>query len=155
METKEETSKETSKKGRKRAIEVTEELLIEVERMAGQGLTQVQIAAFYGVTARCWDKTKNRDKRIREAMRKGKAKTIVEVSGILMEHIRSGSVPAAMFYLKTQARWSEKNSLTVKSNVKSTQPIYKIETNDPIEASKIYQSIMTGSYKDERNGTSQ
>lgn len=62
-----------------------------------------------------------------------------------MQLIRSGNLDAIKFYLKNKAGWSEKNSLSVDSSVKSKKTLLKIETDDQIEASKIYQQIMTGS----------
>lgn len=142
------------KKGRKPVIVITPEFLEEVEKLAGRGLTQIQIAAYYGVSNTSWHKAKRQNNELECAVKRGKSKTINEVAGILMDHIRAGSLPAAMFYLKTQAGWNEKSTVEVKSKLKSKKLKYKIDSMDAIEASKIYQSIMTGSYNDERNRTS-
>ncbi len=140
--------------GRKPSLEITDEILDEIEKMAGNGLTQKQIAAFYHITPVTFIKMKKKDPRIMRVYKAGKSKAINEVSGILMEQIRSGNVPSIFFYLKTQAGWREKSTLKINSNIKSDNPVLKIETTDPIEASKIYQSIMTGSYNNERNSSS-
>lgn len=143
-----------TKRGRKQTLEVTDETLEKIEKMSGVGLTQLQIASYYGITPQCWHKTKKRDKRLDVAVKKGKSQAIVMVAGKLMQKINEGNLSAIIFYLKTQGRWSENSTVELKDNVKSKHQIYKIDTTDDIEASKIYQSIMTGSYKDERNSSS-
>lgn len=140
------------KKGRRPSLIITKEILEKIEKMSGLGLTQIQIASYYGISHMTWHKMKNKDERIDRAVKKGKSEIIEVVAGKLMQQINSGNLTAIIFYLKTQAGWREKNSLEVESKVKSKNQSYKIDTMDQIEASKIYQSIMTGSYKDERNG---
>ena len=144
------------KKGRKPSIEITPQILSEIEKLGGVGLSQKQIASYYGIHEVTFIKMKNRDERINIAYKKGKSKAITIVAGRLMEQIHQGNITAIIFYLKTQARWREKSSLTVDNNIKlkSKQTEYKIDTMDAIEASKIYQSIMTGCYKDERDSSS-
>jgi len=142
------------KKGRTPSFKVTPEVLKEVEVMAGNGLTQIQIAAYYGVTYATLNNAKIRDKSLDFAIKKGKSKSILFVTGKLMEKIKQGNLSAIIFYLKTQAGWNEKSTLELKDKIKSKKSDYKLDTMDAIEASKIYQSIMTGSYKDERNSSS-
>lgn len=144
-----------SKKGRKPSLIITETVIEKIKELSGLGLTRVQIAHYFEISHTTLNKLRKIDKRVGIALKKGKSDTIAHVTGKLMEHINNGNLIAIMFYLKTRAKWREKSSMTIKSNVKSEKPIYKIETNDPIEASKIYQSIMTGSYNNERNRSSQ
>lgn len=142
------------KKGRPPSLVITPETLKEIERMSGLGLTQNQLASYYGISRVTWHKMKNKDERLNFVVKKGKSKAIEIVAGKLMEKINAGNLSAMIFYLKTQAGWTEKNALVVDNKSKYKKIEYKINTDDPIEASKIYQSIMTGSYKDERNRTS-
>ena len=129
----------------KPGLDITEEIIKEVEIMAGNGLTQQQIYRYYGIGHNYWNKLKKENKELRRAFHKGKSKTILAVSGRLMDKIRCNDLGAIIFYLKTQAGWREKTTINVKGNVKSNDQVLKIETTDPIEASKIYQRIMTGS----------
>jgi hypothetical protein len=73
-----------------------------------------------------------------------------------MKLINDDNLGAIIFYLKTQAGWKEnKNPVENDSDdIKSTERSYKIDTTDPVEASKIYQSIMTGSYNNVGNCSS-
>ena len=129
----------------KPGLDITEEIIKEVEIMAGNGLTQQQIYRYYGIGHNYWNKLKKENKELRRAFHKGKSKTILAVSGRLMDKIMCNDLRAIIFYLKTQAGWREKTTINVKGNVKSNDQVLKIETTDPIEASKIYQRIMTGS----------
>lgn len=135
-------------------IKATPEVLLNVERMAGVGSTHEEIADFYGVSKVCWNNTKKRYPAIETCYRKGRGQTKFFVKGKLYQQIKAGNLTAIIFYLKTQCGWSEKNSLEVETKVKSKHHNYTIDTMDAIEASKIYQSIMTGSYNDERNRSS-
>lgn len=132
------------KKGRKILFKVTPEVLKEVEVMSGNGLTQIQIAAYYGLTYQTLHNAKIRNKKLDTAIKKGKSKTILFVTSKLMEKIKKGKMSAIIFYLKTQAGWNEKSTLELKDKIKSKKSNYKLESMDAIEASRIYQSIMTG-----------
>src|SRR5690606_33501210 len=125
------------KRGRRPSLVVTDEILDEIEEMAGKGLTQKQIASFYGISHMTWHKMKNADERIQESCKVGKSKTIDFVAGKLMQQIKIGNLPAIIFYLKTQAGWSEKTFFNVETKVKSKKVDYTITTKDPIEASKV------------------
>lgn len=133
------------KRGRKISLVLNDEIIKEIEKLAGNGLTQKQIANYYGIGTTTWHKMKKKNAELNIACKKGKAATIAEVTGKLMQQIKMGNLTAIIFYLKTQAGWKEKNSLSIDSSVKSKKNLIKIETDDPIEASKIYQQIMTGS----------
>lgn len=127
-----------------------------IQNMAGLGLTIEQIAHYYGISSVTFHKMKRKDKEIENRIKKGKSAAIVTVSGRLMQLINEGNLTAIIFYLKTQAGWKEnKNPVEIDpDDIKSTHQSYKIDTTDPVEASKIYQSIMTGSYNNVRNSSS-
>ncbi len=127
------------------ALEITEQVIEEVKEMAGNGLTEQQIYRYFGIGHTHWSELKKKNRELRRAFYQGKSATIKFVAGCLMEKIRSGDLVAMMFYLKTQAHWREKATINIKGDVKSKHQVLKIETTDPIEASKIYQRIMTGS----------
>lgn len=144
----------SKKRGRKQELEITQEVFEQVEKMAGLGSTHEEIADYYGVSKVTWHKYKKKFPDLLMRYKKGKSKIKVFVKSKLLESIKSGNLTAIIFYLKTQCGWSEKNSLEIENKIKSKNKIFTIDTMDAIEASKIYQSIMTGSYNNERNSSS-
>ena len=143
-----------SKRGRRPALIINNEVLDKIEEFSGLGMTQKQIAAYFGITYVTLNNLKKKNYKLDQAFKKGKSAAIAIVCGQLRQQINLGNITAIIFYLKTQAGWSEKNTLELQSDVKSKNVIYRIDTTDSIEASKIYQSIMTGSYKDEHDRSS-
>jgi hypothetical protein len=138
----------------KPGLQITEEIIKQVGVMAGNGLTEKQIYRYYGISHGYWDKLKKENKELKRSFLKGKSKTIFAVTGRLMDKIRCNDLSAIIFYLKTQAGWREKTTINVKADVKSKNQDLKIETSDPIEASKIYQMFMTGSQNNGGNCSS-
>lgn len=88
----------------------TEEQIAQVEALAAY-LTITDIAYFFDISERSFFDIKNRDPRVEEAYKKGKAKAISFVASKLMNIIREEEntptkLSAIIFYLKTQAGWS-------------------------------------------------
>jgi hypothetical protein len=130
--------------GPKPRLDVTQEMLDEVKVLAGRGLTNEQVSWYYGVSTGCWYATIKRHPKLASAFHEGKAKTISMVSGKLIEAIRKGNISAMIFYLKTQARWSD-TSMPAVNGVDNSPPALTISVSDPVEAARIYQQIMIGS----------
>jgi hypothetical protein len=124
---------------------VTPDILKEVEILSGRGLTQEHIFDYYSISRSCWFNNIQHHPELGEAVRRGKAKTISKVSGKLMEQVLKGNLSAIIFYLKTQARWSENAASGDEGGEKPPSPALTITVHDPVEASKIYQQIMIGS----------
>lgn len=124
----------------------TPEMIKEVEVLAGRGLTQKQIAYYYGIGTTTLDSYCKKNPEIRKALMRGKAKTISFVSGQLMDQIRSGSTAATIFYLKCQGRWKDPNIVREEQNddeqADEKPKRFKTGTKDPNEAARIYQQIM-------------
>lgn len=120
---------------------VTDDILKEVEILSGRGLTQEQIYHYYSISRSCWYDNIQYHPELGDAVKRGKAKTVSMVSGRLMDQIRKGNLTAIIFYLKTQARWSEHST----DGDKPPAQALTLTVTDPVEASKIYQLIMTGS----------
>jgi hypothetical protein len=81
--------------------------LARVEELAAQGLTNLQIAACLGI---CEDTLYTKQRQLTEfseAIRRGKAKGISQVANALFQAAVKGSVPAAMFFLKSRAGWQD------------------------------------------------
>ena len=138
-----------NKRGRKKRLELNEDLFKTVELLTGRGLAQHQIAAYYGISVTTLERYKNKCPELEEAFRKGRVKTLSYVAGKLIEQINQGSTAATIFYLKCQGRWkdpnaaSNRNSDDEQEENKAPQSL-KTGTKDPNEASKIYQQIMLG-----------
>ncbi len=140
--------KERGKSGPKPRIEPTPENLKTIETLAGQGLTQMQIAHFFCIKSSGWYANIGRHPEIAEAVKRGKAKTMAFVTGKLMELVKKGNLKAIMFYLEKQGggNWAKKSSLEIKEEKPAASVELKLNTKDPVEAAKIYQKIMTGSH---------
>lgn len=119
--------------------------ILEVEMLAGLGLTKYLIQNYFGHSRDVWTKAEKREPNLKKAFNRGQAKTIARVSGKLYELIMQGNITAIMFYLKTRAGWSEKYNPELDCNV--NEPAISISVTDPIEAAKIYQQIMKGGSK--------
>lgn len=132
---------EQSKCGPKKK-EITDEMLPKIEELAGLGFTQENIYNYFGMSCDTWYKRVKEKPEIAEAIKRGKAKTLANVTGKLMELVNQKNLGAIIFYLKTQHRWSE--NLNITTELKEKAPV-SLDTKDPAEASKIYQKIMSES----------
>ena len=76
--------------------------------MASRGLTAVQIASYLGISETTLYK-KNEYAEFMDAIKKGRAKGINQVSNALFEKATQDSVTAMIYYLKTRDRenWGE------------------------------------------------
>jgi len=83
--------------------------LKEVERLAGLGLTQEQIAVSLGVSPRTLDNRKAESAEFAQAIKKGQASAITEVSNALFQNAMGGNVTAQIFFLKARAQWKDKH----------------------------------------------
>lgn len=129
----------------KRAV-VTPEMIAEVKRLAGLGLTNVQLGGLYGMSDETWVQRVKEHPELAEAVRLGKSETLGKVTGKLMEAIERGNLAAIIFFLKTQGRWRETDHAGDNgSGDKPPFPAITLTVNDPVEAAKIYQQIMIGS----------
>lgn len=133
-----------SNRGQKVKFIVTDDIIKEVEALAGRGLTQEQLFHYYGISKGCWYDNRHYHPKLDVAVKRGKAKTTAYVAGKLMEKIKQGNLGAIIFYLKTQARWSEHSTLGIENNDKPPIVPLTIGVTDPVEAAKVYQQIMQG-----------
>lgn len=140
-----ETPEPTEKKKREPKLVVNAELLTEIARLAGCGLTNEQFCYYFCYSKTGWEAKLRRHPEIVEAIKQGKAKALGRVTGKLMEAIEKGNLAAIMFYLKTQWRWREVHPDGDGDKDKPPFPSMTLTINDPIEAAKIYQQTMLGS----------
>lgn len=119
--------KEKNKSGRP-VLSLNEEQVKEVEELAGK-LTRTQIADYFGINPDTFNEIKKRQPEINRAYKKGRSNAVKAVAKSLFEKAIGGDTAAAAFYLKTQARWSEKhrNKLTLNFSKEKT-PLDIIDT---------------------------
>jgi hypothetical protein len=118
-------------------------MIEECRTLAGYGLTYQHMADYFDIKFVTFQRMVQREPKLEAAIKNGKARIITEMAGLLVQKAREGNVTAMMFYLKTQARFSEWQENTTTPDTPKTS--YIIKTTDPIEAARIYQQIMTGS----------
>ena len=75
-----------------------------VENLASKGLTQSQIAEYFGVTPALITQHKKFPD-FAEALSKGKSKGIAQVASSLFEKAINGDTAAAIFFLRARAGW--------------------------------------------------
>lgn len=119
---------------------MTKEILDEINNLSSQGLTQFFIAAHYGMSLATWFEKIKIFPEISEAYWRGKSKGVQFATNSLKKLMEDGNERAIMFYLKNVAKFSEMDDLK-EQDPKETKTI-SLSNVDPIEASKIYQSIM-------------
>jgi len=93
-------------KGGRPATVLTEDQLQQLEKLAAV-LTTEQIADLFGIGRSTFFKVMERDEQVSRLYKKGRAKSIAEVSKNLVQKALEGDNAAMMFYLKTQAGWKE------------------------------------------------
>ena len=79
-------------------------------KMASRGLTVAQIASCLGISETTLYKKQNEYAEFMDAIKKGRAEGINQVSNALFEKATQGNVTAMIYYLKTRDRenWGEK-----------------------------------------------
>ena len=102
-------------------INLTDEQLSQVEALAAF-LSQEQIADYFGIGKTTWFAMMNRSPEISERYKRGKARAIGSVAKGLLQKARDGDTASAIFYLKTQAGWREKDRDDA-AQAESTQPV--------------------------------
>lgn len=137
--------KKMAKNGTSPTFDPTDEQIEEIAALAGLGLTKYLLQNYFEVSSGVWLNAEKRNPKLKKAFNRGQAKTIAFASKKLYELIQKGNLNAIMFYLKTRAGWSERYNPELDCNV--TEPSINITVSDPIEAAKIYQSIMKGGVK--------
>jgi hypothetical protein len=92
------TEKKPKRAGRKR-INLD---LEQVEQLAAQGLGTTQIARAMGVSWDTIDRNRKRSADFEDALKRGQAKGLAEVTNSLFSSAQSGNVTAQIFYLKNR-----------------------------------------------------
>ena len=82
-----------------------------IEKAAGLGLTQDNIAYLIGANPHTFRIWLENDIEVNLFYRKGKAKAVMSVSEKLMDKINNGDTTSIIFYLKCQAGWKDKDNV--------------------------------------------
>lgn len=88
----------------------------QVAHLAGLGLTIEQISAALGISDTTFYKNKKLKPKIAEAWKRGKARRIAKVADSLLKRAEESSDTAAIFYLKAQAGWRDKQIIEHEGN---------------------------------------
>ena len=86
-----------------------------VEKLASRGLTQEQICLSLGISVQTMITRKKADVELMEAINRGRAQGVKEITNALFESATSGNVAAQIFYLKNRApdTWRDKVDIEV------------------------------------------
>lgn len=86
---------------------------VEVERLAAQGLNEEQIAASLGVNWKTLKARKTKLVEFSEALKRGKAVGITQVTNALFKNALEGNVGAQIFFLKNRdpENWADKRKI--------------------------------------------
>ncbi len=120
-------------KGGRPRIELSNDQKTQVEALAAV-LTVEQIADYLGIGRTTFYDIMDRDPVVSERYKRGKSKAIGSVAQGLLQQARNGNTVAAMFYLKTNAGWREKEHGTQHDMPEPTE--IKIEVVDAREKAK-------------------
>ena len=127
-------------KGGRPTKHLSENDVIQIEALAAM-CTKGQIADYFGMTEKTFRAIEQRQPEVFTAYRRGKARAIAEVGSALYQKALDGDIRAMQFYLKTQAGWSEKNSIELSTPQNNA---WTIEIVRPEEISKKPQANLAG-----------
>ena len=89
---------------------LTKTEIVQVEALSAV-CTKSQMASYFGMTEKTFRAVEIRQPEVLTAYRRGRAKAIADIGGILYQKAIEGDMRAIQFYLKTQAGWSEKSHI--------------------------------------------
>ena len=87
---------------------LTDQELSELERLAGLGLNQAQIADWFGFSERTLRRRLEHPDSV-AAYKRGRSRAIAEVAAGLLQQALEGNLTAQIFFLKTKAFWRERD----------------------------------------------
>jgi DNA-binding XRE family transcriptional regulator len=134
-----ESERKPVKMGRK-GFQITPEILKQVEKFAGQGLTQEQISHCIGISRDTFFKSKRNSEYFSDAIKRGQSKAISLVSNSLFQNAISGNVVSQIFWLKNRApdQWADtiQNKFTIESinKLSDTQLLDEIRKDSDISS---------------------
>ena len=95
------------------SLVITPEMIVEAEKQAARGLTQVQIALCLGISETTLHKNKAKNTEFAAAIKSGQAKGVLEITNNLYAQSKAGNVAATIFYLKNRDKgnWKDQQDL--------------------------------------------
>ena len=125
---------------------LTPDVVEEIERLGRNGMCVNHVRQFYGIMEADWDILwKDKPNTISDILAAGKLRNVDFAANKLMEHVHEGNLKAIIFYLKTVGEWREMDKLAESDKMRPQFPAITLTINDPVEAAKIYQQVMTES----------
>lgn len=131
-------------------MEPTPALLDEIEELAGLGFTHSDMYDYYGMRHACWFDWLKEHPVISERIKRGRAIILKLYTSKLKELGEKGNYKAIAFYLTMRHRWDDNRKPCdddIEKPLAKDLPMVSSITTDPVEASKVYQDIMTGNVK--------
>ena len=94
-------------------------VLEKIEILALRGLAQQDIAYYIGIHPTTLSEKKYENEQLQEALKRGKAKGLAQITNALFEQALAGSTGAACFYLKNRdsENWTDTQSIKAEINV--------------------------------------
>ena len=108
-------------------IVLNQEQISRVEELASV-LTKSQIADYMGICANTFRAIEDRQPEVARAFNTGKAQAIANVAANLIAQAEAGNVAAAMFYLRTQAGWTDQTAVKLSPIVDKIEIIRAIQS---------------------------
>ena len=105
--------------------------IAQVEALAAF-LTIEQIADYFGMHRETFNAVCERQPEVFRQYKKGKSKAIANISQNLIKQAQDGNTTAAIFYLKTQAGWTEKQAIDHVSSDGSMTPHAPVFNLNPV-----------------------
>lgn len=102
----------------------TQEQIDQVGKLAGV-LTLAQLSDYFGIAPNTFRAVCDRQPEVLEQYKKAKSDVLAQVGSNLVMQALQGNIPASIFYLKTQGRWSEKQEIDIRSDGVPTQILLK------------------------------
>jgi predicted transcriptional regulator len=128
-------------------FEVTDEVLKEVEEMAGQGLTVKQIASCLGISPSTFYLHQTENSEFSETIKKGQAVGIQKVTNALFQNatVEKDNV-AIIYYLNNRDRenWSNKHEVATTVEQKHVIDITRISDEQLSALATIFEQSNTG-----------
>ena len=138
-----ETERKPVKMGRK-AFEITPSVLEQIEKFAGQGLTQEQISHCIGISRDLFFKSKRNSVYFQDAIKRGQSKAISLVSNALFENAMKGNAVSQIFWLKNRAPEQWQDTVNQKHTVEAIGKLSDTQLLDEIRKDESISSQVSG-----------
>ena len=138
-----EIERKPSRFGRK-GFQITPDILKQVEKFAGQGLTQEQIGHCLGISHETFHKQKRNSSDFVEAIKRGQSKSISLVSNALFENAMKGNAVSQIFWLKNRAPEQWQDTVNQKHTVEAIGKLSDTQLLDEIRKDESISSQVSG-----------